>query len=322
MDLPNLILHDIGLKECLDQLLDAPEGQIASFLTYTAIKPLKLDNMIACSKFMIEKASKISLPNGVDLVGTGGDGHSTINVSTISALIAASMGVKMAKHGNRSASSKCGSADFLEHLGYDLLKSDEEIRLNFEKYNFAFLYAPKYHSSMKKLKSIRKELGFPTIFNLMGPLTNPSLPKKAVVGVAKPEWGQLMAECLIAQNYERAMVVCGFECLDEISPCGKTHSWLVENGNFKYLILEPSLFGLAPHLLEDIKGGDASYNGNIFNTLVNNCDDIPAIRDVICINVAALLWVDRGTEFKAGIELAKAHLISANLKDFLKNILK
>ena len=322
MDLQQLIQKDLGFKECLNNLLDAPEGQIASFLTYTAIRPWSVDNVMACADFMLKKATTIDLPDGIDLVGTGGDGHSTINVSTISSLIAASLGVKMAKHGNRSSSSKCGSADFLEALGYDLLKPEQDIINEYSSHNFAFLYAPSFHPAMKKLKSIRKELGFPTIFNIMGPLTNPSRPRKAVIGVAKYEWGHVMAESLQKANYKKAMIVCGAESLDEISPCGKTHVWYLENDKINYDELHPSHFDLNTHSLVDIKGGDAAHNLKLFNQLLDNCDAVPAIRDVLCMNVAALLWVSDDIPLKQGVQTTLKHIKSGKFKEWLTDFIK
>ncbi len=317
MDLKELICENEGVKECLELLPDASDTQIAAFLTWTAVRPWTVENMIACANFMRSKASVIDLPDGIDLVGTGGDGHSTINVSTISSLVAASLGIKITKHGSRSSSSKCGSADFLEALGYDFMESIESIQSTYDKHNFAFLYAPKFHPTMNKLKCIRKELGFPTLFNIMGPLTNPSNPSKAVIGVAKPEWGLLMAKSLIELSYEKAMVVCGHECLDEISPSGFTHVWYVENKSITTGSISPKDFNLECHSLASITGGDSQHNLSLFQQFLSNCDDVPAIRDVICINVAALLWVNDSTPLAKGAEITLNHIKSGKFEYWL-----
>ncbi|RUS19209.1 glycosyl transferase [Endogone sp. FLAS-F59071] len=219
----------------------ATEAQIAAFLMACRLtrKDAEPEVVVACGRAMQEHALNIHFKDAladeiVDIVGTGGDGQNTFNVSTTAAIVAAGAGVKIAKHGNRAASSSSGSADFLESYGCALINvAPEMVPDILVKHNFCFLFAQKYHPAMKNAAGLRREIGIPTIFNILGPLTNPAKPRRIIVGVHSRNLGELMIEALKLSGVKKAMVVCGAEGLDEISTAGYTykHSSKIDVGN-------------------------------------------------------------------------------------------
>ena len=242
----------------------------------------------------------------MDIVGTGGDGLDTFNVSTAAGMVLAASGVKCAKHGNRSASGSVGSADFLEALGCNIMLTGPQVASAVEECGFGFLFAQMFHPAMKHVAPARKEIGVRTIFNLLGPLTNPAAPELQVIGVGKKDLGQLFAQLFKLKGAKRAMIVHSEEGLDEISPAGKTFAWILDGGNITEKEITPADFGLEAHKLEDVQGGSAADRATIFRSIVKGgapqaCDSsqVKAIRDYIIINAApAIFLAGKAADFK------------------------
>lgn len=228
----------------------------------------------------------------VDTCGTGGDGYNTFNISTATALLAAAAGVRIVKHGNRSASSQCGSADVLESLGYDIEMTPEDSAAHLREHNFCFLYARSYHPAMRHAAEARKSLGIPTLFNLCGPLANPAHPTHQLIGVSSRQLVQPMAEALRQLGVRAALVVHGGDGLDEISLSqvtegihvderGETHSWM----------LSPLDLGVRPVEMEELIGGDPEVNAEVVRSVLDGRQGPHA--DIVCLNLAAVLWLIR-----------------------------
>ncbi|ORX58815.1 anthranilate phosphoribosyltransferase [Hesseltinella vesiculosa] len=312
---------------------DVPHSQVAAFLVGLRLQEKDADPAIvaACARALQSHARLIPYDNHrhiqddiVDIVGTGGDGHNTYNVSTTSALVAAGAGAKVAKHGNRAASSKSGSADLMEANGCAIsLVKPEQVASIIHKTNFCFLFSQTYHPAMKNVASLRKEIGIPTVFNLLGPMSNPAKPKRVVVGVHSPQIGALMANALKLTGVQSALVVCGQEKLDEISPAGETNYWRVhEDGQVTTGVLHPTRdFGLKTHSLDQVKGGDCHENAEILDQLLNN--KLPLdnpILDFVLLNSSALLVVSGlASDFKQGVQLARESIASGKAKAVLES---
>ncbi|ORX65979.1 glycosyl transferase [Linderina pennispora] len=239
----------------------------------------------ALAKEMLDKAL---VPFGVvaDIVGTGGDGWNTFNISTTSSLVAAAAGLRVAKHGSRASSSNCGSADLLESLGFALdYITPSDVATLLSEYKFCFLFASTFHPSMRYLAKTRRDLGFPTPFNVLGPLTNPVVPNRAVIGVHSKALGPVMAEALKILGHRNYAVVCGDENLDEISIAGDTHVWhLRESGNVDYYTINPERdFGVPTHPLTEAAGSTLEENKATLQRLLGNklIDGDVAIRDFV-----------------------------------------
>ncbi|KAG0259049.1 anthranilate phosphoribosyltransferase [Linnemannia exigua] len=254
----------------------------------------------------------------VDIVGTGGDGHDTFNVSTTAAIVAAGAGVKVAKHGNRAASSACGSADILEKIGCRIDNvRPEKVAPLLEDHGFCFLFAQTYHPAMKNTSVPRKELGVPSIFNLMGPLSNPAKPRRVVVGVHSRGLGALMIQSLKLMGLIAGMVVCGANGLDEISPEGETHVWKLVDGEIVEEDISPAQFGLPSHPLSAVKGGGPKENAAILDDLLNNKFKSPGhpILDFVLLNAAALLVVaGKADNFEDAVVLARESVESGKAR--------
>ncbi|KAI9208994.1 glycosyl transferase family, a/b domain-containing protein [Polychytrium aggregatum] len=248
----------------------------------------------------------------VDIVGTGGDGQNTFNVSTASGIVAAGAGCRVAKHGSRASSSACGSADVLETLGCDLnnVEADLVPRLLQDESSFCFLFAQKYHPVMKTVAGPRKEIGVRTIFNITGPLANPAKPSHAVIGVYSLDFAPIYAEAVRLSGVKRAWIVNGNGCLDEVSPEGPTHVWSLENDQITKLVIHPSDFGLEEHPLTSVGGGSADENAQTMRDLLSNKLQGPVL-DFVLINTASLLYVaGKATDLKDGVRLARESIAS------------
>ncbi|KAF9972804.1 anthranilate phosphoribosyltransferase [Actinomortierella ambigua] len=309
----------------------ATPAQIGSFLT--ALKLTRLDRnpaIVASSALeMRDHGLPISFDGFpglqdqlVDIVGTGGDGHDTFNVSTTAAIVAAGAGVKVAKHGNRASSSACGSADILEKVGCRIDNvRPEQVAPVLLKHSFCFLFAQTYHPAMKQSSQPRRELGIPSIFNIMGPLSNPAKPKRVVVGVHSRELGVLMIESLRLMGLISGMVVCGANGLDEISPEGETQVWKLMNGEIVEETISPAQFGLPSHPLTSVKGGGPEENAQILEDLLDNKFQSPGhpILDFVLLNAAALLVVaGKADNFEAAVEIARDSVVSGKARAVLE----
>ncbi|KAI8852698.1 glycosyl transferase family, a/b domain-containing protein [Chytridium lagenaria] len=309
---------------------EASQAQIGAFLISLKTSGKENDPAVIASVARVMRSFSVDFPIPteslltkevvVDIVGTGGDGQDTFNVSTASSIIASGCGTSLSenlwkKHGNRASSSSCGSADVLEALGCALkdLPVDAMPAL-LERNRFCFLFAQVFHPAMRHVAGPRKEIGVRTIFNLLGPLTNPAKPGRAVIGVHSKNLGRLMAEALLILRMERAWVVNGDIGLDEISPVGMTTVWSIENGAITEMTISPADFGLSEHPISSVAGGDAPHNADLMMQLLSGTLDGP-ILDFVLMNCAALLLVaGKATDLKNGVELARQSIASGKAK--------
>ena len=257
--------------------------------------------------------------NTIDTCGTGGDGQNSLNISTASAIVLASMGVKVAKHGNKAVSSNCGSADVLDALKININLKPNEVEENIKKFNFAFMFAPNYHSAMKHVGPARKKMGKKTIFNLIGPLSNPAKVKRQVIGVFDKKWLKPFAEALKDNNIIHAYIVHSDDGMDEISPFTKTNIVELKDGKIKEFTIDPKNFGINSVNRENLKGKNAKYNAEkiieIFKGKLNE------FSQSVALNVAAGLIVSgKENDFKTSFEKSTKHLNSGNVFHYLAKI--
>ena len=267
-----------------------------------------------------EKATKVDADqNTVDTCGTGGDGQNSLNISTAAAIVLASLGVKVAKHGNKAVSSNCGSADVLEALKININLKPNEAEESIKKFNFAFMFAPNYHSAMKYVGPARKKMGKKTIFNLIGPLSSPAQIKRQVVGVFHKKWMKPFAEALKDNGVIHAYIVHSDDGMDEISPFAKTSVVELKDKKIKEFIIDPKTLGINCKNKENLKGKNAEYNSKkiieIFKGKKNE------FSQSVALNVAAGLIVSgKETDFKTAFEIATKHLNSGNVFQHLTEI--
>ena len=267
-----------------------------------------------------EKATKVDADqNTVDTCGTGGDGQNSLNISTAAAIVLASLGVKVAKHGNKAVSSNCGSADVLEALKININLKPNEAEESIKKFNFAFMFAPNYHSAMKYVGPARKKMGKKTIFNLIGPLSSPAQVKRQVVGVFHKKWMKPFAEALKENGVIHAYVVHSDDGMDEISPFAKTSVVELKDKEIKEFSIAPKTLGINCKNKENLKGKNAEYNSEkiveIFKGKKNE------FSQSVALNVAAGLVVSgKETDFKTSFEKATKHLNSGNVFQHLTKI--
>lgn len=284
-----------------------PEAQVAAFLTGLRAKGETVEEIVAAATVMRDKAQAVAVPSRplLDVVGTGGDGTGTFNISTLSALVAAAGGVAVAKHGNRSVSSRCGSADVLEALGCPLLGEASAVEEAVASVGFGFLFAPHFHRAMKNVAPIRKALGIRTIFNLLGPLTNPARPDRMVLGVFSPVLVRPMAETLHRMGVAKALVVCGADGADELTLGGANRVCLLDGGCLVERDLLPEEAGLPRRPLAVARGGDAEVNAALALELLAGRGG--EARDFLLLNAGAALFVaDRAPTLREGVVLAAA----------------
>jgi anthranilate phosphoribosyltransferase len=290
---------------------DATPAQIAAFLTALRIKGETIGEITGCARVMREKATSIKAPSGnvIDTCGTGGDGAQTFNISTTAAFVVAGAGVPVAKHGNRAMSSRCGSADLLQELGVAIDMTPEMAERCLAEVGMTFLFAPRFHSAMKFAIGPRREIGVRTIFNLMGPLTNPAGAKHQLLGVYARELLEPMARVLGNLGATRAYVVHGADGLDEITTTGATQIAALEHGEVSCFSITPEQFDLPRVPLAALAGGDAQQNARITLAVLSGERGPP--RDVVLLNAAvALVVAGAVADVPAGLRLA-AHAIDS-----------
>lgn len=271
---------------------EATGSQIGAFLTAMRLKGETIDEITACAMVMREKCEKIKPEQDVlEIVGTGGDELSTFNISTISALVISAGGVPVAKHGNRSVSSKCGSADVLEALGVNINLTAKQSELILKKINICFMLAQLYHASMKYVAPVRKELGVRTIFNILGPLANPAGANIELLGVYDENLVEPMANVLANLGVRRAMVVHGHDGLDEISLTGTTTVCEVNDGKLNSYFITPEQFGLSRCQMSELVGGDPHENAEIALGVLHG--EKGPKRDIVTLNAAFCLYMAR-----------------------------
>lgn len=281
--------------------------QNAAFLAALSTKSARAettDEIAGCAAAMRAHATKVE--TGMELfeiVGTGGDNAHSFNISTTSALVAAAGGVKVAKHGNRAASSQCGTADCLEALGVNIQQSPEKCVELLREVGMCFFFAQKYHTSMKYVGAIRKELGFRTVFNILGPLTNPGTPSMQLLGVYDDYLVQPLAQVLISLGVRRGMVVYGQDKLDEISLSAPTTVCEIKDGWFKSRVITPEEFGFARCTREDLKGGTPAENAAITRAILGG--ERGNKRNAVLLNAGAALYIaGKADTMKDGVALA------------------
>ncbi|MFC1556696.1 anthranilate phosphoribosyltransferase [candidate division KSB1 bacterium] len=308
-------LNEYETAEVMESILDghATEAQISAFITGLRMKGETVEEIIGLAKVMREKAVQINVdaPNVIDTCGTGGDGKHTLNVSTIAAFVAAGAGITVAKHGNRSVSSKCGSADLLAALGVNLDLSPEKIEECIRTVHLGFLFAPALHQAMKYALNPRKEIAIRTVFNILGPLTNPARVKNQLIGVFDETLTKSLANVLKGMGSIKAFVVHGKEGLDEISITGTTTVSELVHGHVKTYTVKPEDFGLQRRKLTEIAGGDAETNKNIALSILHG--DQGAGRDVVILNSGFAIASSNPTlAIDEGIAMARDSIDSGN----------
>ena len=299
--------------------------QNAAFLAALSTKSARAettDEIAGCAAAMRAHATKVETGMEVfEIVGTGGDNANSFNISTTSAIVAAAGGVKVAKHGNRAASSKSGTADCLEALGVNINQSPEMCVKLLKEAGMCFLFAQKYHSSMKYVGAIRKELGFRTVFNILGPLTNPASPSMQLLGVYDEYLVEPLAQVLVNLGIKRGMVVFGLDKLDEISMSSPTKICEIKNGWFKSYVIEPEDFGFSKCTKDELKGGTPSENAQITLDILKGAKSCK--RNAVLMNAGASLYIaGKADSMKDGINLAASIIDSGKALETLENLIK
>lgn len=300
---------------------EAAPAQIAGLLIGLSIKGERPSELVGFATTMRNNAVKISPRDALfDTCGTGGDRSGTFNISTAAAIVLAACGMKIAKHGNRAASSQCGSADVLEKLGVNIQATPEIVEKCLDDVGVAFLFAPAFHPATKHAAQVRKDLGVRTAFNLLGPLTNPARPSRQIVGVPRPELTELLARSLAQLGSKRAWVVHGADGLDELSTTGYTKVSECRDDSVQTFYVHPADFGLPKATPESLKGGDAAKNAAIVENVLKG-EPGPA-RDVVLLNAGAALFVGGYTgTVRGGIELARQAIDNGAALNVLKKLI-
>ena len=304
---------------------ETSQTQNAAFLSALSTKSAKAettDEIAGCAAAMRDHATKVETDLDIfEIVGTGGDNAHSFNISTTSAIVAAAGGVKVSKHGNRAASSLCGTADCLEALGVNIDQDPAKCVELLNEVGICFFFAQKYHSSMKYVGAIRRELGFRTVFNILGPLTNPASPKRYLLGVYDEYLVEPLAQVLINLGVERGMVVYGQEKLDEISLGAPTSICEFKDGWFKYYTITPEDFGFSRCTKEDLKGGTPEENAQITRDILNGAKGPK--RDAVLLNAGAALYInDKAASFKEGVKLAAELIDSGKAMQLLEKFIE
>ena len=330
-------LTEEEMKVTMEEVMTgkATAAQIGSFITALRIKGETVNEITGAARVMRAKATKVCLNNHLlnidrdeinveeetilDTCGTGGDGTNTFNVSTATAFVAAGAGVKVAKHGNRAVSSHCGSADVLENLGVKLDITSTDVERCIQEVGIGFLYAPLFHGAMKYAAGPRREIGIRTIFNLLGPLTNPAGASVQVLGVYEPGLTEKTARVLKRLGTREAFVVCGEGTFDEISICGPTRVSHLKDGEVRTFDMTPEEYGFKRAVPETIRGGNAGENARIIRKILGGEKEPP--RDMVILNAAAA-FVAAGLDgnFKEGIERARDSIDSGRAREKLDSL--
>ena len=299
--------------------------QNAAFLASLSTKSAKAettDEIAGCAAAMRDHATKVETGMDVfEIVGTGGDNAQSFNISTTSALVAAAGGMKVTKHGNRAASSKCGTADCLEALGVNIQQSPARCVELLNEVGMCFLFAQKYHSSMKYVGPIRKELGVRTVFNILGPLTNPASPSMQLLGVYDEYLVEPLAQVLVSLGIKRGMVVYGMDKLDEISLSAPTKICEIKDGWYKTYTITPEDFGFERCTKDDLKGGDPAENAKITLAVLNGKKGHK--RNAVLLNAGASLYIGgKAASFKEGVALAAEIIDSGKALEVLTKFIE
>jgi anthranilate phosphoribosyltransferase len=315
-------------EEVMNEIMEgkATSAQISAFITALRMKGEAIEEITGMAKSMRKHATTIK-PKAkliVDTCGTGGDKANTFNVSTISAIVASSAGVTIAKHGNRAVSSKCGSIDLLEALGVKTDLPPEAVKQCIDEIGIGFMFAPLFHEAMKHAMPTRQEIGIRTVFNILGPLTNPANATAQVLGVFHPNLTEIMAKVLNNLGTKRAFVVHGLDGIDEISVGNRTKVSSLHDNRIENYYLDPKYFGMAkrPVKIDSLAGGTSKENAKITIEILKNIEDGPK-RDIVILNSAAAIVVgEKAQDLKSGVELANEMVASGKAFEKLEDIKK
>ena len=324
--------EDLSYEEARETMLEIMRGetsatQNAAFLAALSTKSTKaetIDEISGCATAMRSLATPVEHPGMevLEIVGTGGDGAHSFNVSTTAAMVVAAGGVKVAKHGNRAASSLSGTADCLEALGVNIAQDPALCRKMLEEAGFCFMFAQKYHAAMKYVGPIRKELGFRTVFNILGPLTNPAKPEMFLLGVYDEYLVEPVAKVLSALGVKRGLVVYGRDRLDEISASAPTTICEIRDGFYRTSVIQPEDFGLTRGTKDEIVGGTAADNAEITRGILNGTIT-GTKRNIVLLNAGAALYVAKAADSLAdGIKLAVELIDSRKALDTLNKVIE
>jgi len=297
----------------------ASDDDIFDFLTLLSAKGEVSDEIAGGVYVLRDKSKRVNAKDCVDTCGTGGDGMNTLNISTASALLLASMGIKIAKHGNKAVSSKCGSGDVLEALNIKIDLEPSEIEEQIDKNNFGFMFAPNYHSTMRFVGPTRKKIGKRTIFNMIGPLSSPALVERQVVGVYDKSLLKIFAEALKNLNIKFAWIVNSEDGLDEISPYAKTNIVQLKNGKITEITIDPIELNIGANKFENLLGDDAEFNASkIINIFKGEDNDF---SKAVCLNAAAgLIVAEKNSLFNNAYEDSRKFILSGKSYESLKRI--
>lgn len=300
---------------------EATPAQLGSFLTALRLKGETNEEIAGMAKVMREFSLKVNVDGMlVDSVGTGGDGLNTFNISTAAAFVAAGAGLKMAKHGNRAASGTCGSADVLEELGVRIDLPPEGVERCIKESGIGFMFAPTFHPAMRHAGPVRREIGIRTVFNILGPLTNPAGAQSMLVGVAFPELGEKMAAVLGLLDTHHSIIVHGDGGIDEMTLSGDTAVWEVNQGKASSWTLSVADTGLPVTPIEAIQGGDKAANAKTMRALLGG--EGGPVRDYVLLNSAGVLLVgDRVSNIRDGVQLAAQTIDSGAAKDRMESLI-
>jgi anthranilate phosphoribosyltransferase len=319
--------REIFHEEMLSLMRQIMSGEISPTLIAAItiglrVKKETIGEIAAAAQVMREFATKVEVPDHVHLLdtcGTGGDSAHTFNISTAAALVAAAAGAKVAKHGGRSVSSKSGSADVLEALGVNIALTPEQVARSITEVGLGFMFAPSHHAAMKHAAPVRRELGVRTIFNILGPLTNPAGARNQIMGVFHPDLVGIQARVLQRLGSRHVMVVYGLEGLDEISICGETMVGELKDGEVREYTVHPRQFGIPLSALRDIQVADQAQSRDMLLAALGN-ERSPA-RDVVAANAGAAIYVSGlAVSLEAGIERARAVLASGAARRKLEEL--
>jgi anthranilate phosphoribosyltransferase len=316
--------QDLSFNESKDafeilMLGKASDDEIFDFLTLLSAKGEVSDEIAGGVYVLREKSKRVNAKGCVDTCGTGGDGMNTLNISTASALLLASMGIKVAKHGNKAVSSKCGSGDVLEALNIKIDLEPKDIENQISENNFGFMFAPNYHSAMRFVGPTRKKIGKRTVFNMIGPLSSPALVERQVVGVYDKKLLKIFAKALKNLNIKFAWIVNSEDGLDEISPYAKTNVIQLKNGKISEFIIDPNELNVRANKFEDLLGDNAEFNANKIIDIFKGEDS--DFSKAVCLNAAAgLIVVDKHSSFNDAYEDARKHILSGKTYENLKRL--
>lgn len=305
-----ILSKSLTMDEAAQVMVEIMEGQVTpaqfgAFVTALRLKGETVEEIAGLAKTMRDKAIRVTVVGPViDVVGTGGDGQNTFNISTATAFVVAGAGLKVAKHGNRAASSQCGSADVLEALGVKVNLTAEQVQQCIEEIGIGFMFAPSFHPAMKYAATPRREIGFRTVFNILGPLTNPAGAEAYLLGVADSSLVEKLTLVLQSLGCNHALVVHGKDGLDEITITDITHVCELRDGNITRYTISPEDFGISRTNLDSLKGGTAEENATLLRSILSGKPGPQ--RDVVLMNAAAALVAgDMALSLKEGIDMAR-----------------